>query len=1576
MNDTQRTGLMVALKLPRGVENALMEYPLTTEDQSNLHITLMYLGAADDFDVPTITAMVRGWAERNAAMIGKLGGVGTFNNLTGHVLWASVNMPGLEDAHVSLRAMFEQAGVKISHANGFTPHATLSYSEEAFTDIPALPDRAMEEFAANSVWVVAGSDWTEVSLSTTSSKAAAHPDAIPQERLTSLTRGRGPRRGNLEDLLNYWRPIMKKPGGFRRCIVILADHPELYPLPPLCAWLHHETTGLWPNEGNHHGGGKKKRGRKVTRRVRSARRGKKSFDGEIAVTALRLAKRESRDSGGLLTQPIAGRDNVVEFKAALYRRSLAPGFMEGETKVGFITSGSRTGRVAQSAGSVVTPGDLGDVRHPVRSSIFEALSPGGLPGRGGRKPGLPNIGRGTRAARNAFRCPPGFEKGGTFTNSGFSTCGRQIIAIPKSGPGSLSEAAEARLQKLAEDASLVRSIGDLRNNRNPFDIIRAAQIPEAPKEVGVSKRQSSVDLVLNAFDKEPDTDFGSRVVRRDGVVLEPSVSLGALNKLGEFDDLNDGLLIVKDTDREPNVQIGRDEIPAMVTGLRATIFHIPGEGSISVRRVGGDVKPAEREGFNRKFAAALKSVDLSNGDPTAAIRKFVEDSDGRYALDQNVGPNRTLITVERDGRKINVPQWVFSMYLSRTAPRRDPETQPWTESKDTPAKALSVFAIKSQNPVAKDVSESCAPYFGIVQSRVDDFLTLSNDDEKAGLRRRARRAATPGGGGGGKRRIADLVPGGRGRGGGSGATWDPKSERFRCPSGTGNGGFFSDQFGRNCGARLDNDTIEALARKGKLLGVSNAVEGVPEVNGPISVDRSKERPKWRAFDNSMKEAGRDFDQALANVGAAVSGLRAIVKDAAKGRGRDGRIGPSLGERSERVELDADQLRLLEGNELLAALNELADVLDEAAYADAPDGAAVQAFQQIEKAATAEAGRLGAAAPKTREQLRKRRDVRHALNRLLDKVDAPVSKPDEERKPRVGGVVGRVVNRLADGVDRPADQAPARRLRNAANRVVDRFAGGGQNRRDPVPIPELEDLNDRDKAKVQAAMIEVWEELEDGWQAAVGVDEFNLPEVQQFIRRRRQANPDDPGLVILERRRDDWLELGQLIDNEDENIDLADIAGRLAPAHRENVIRTADLSFTESRNRQREARVQREESDEAERLLQVRADRDKQRARQVARADRKRGSKKKEAAPVTRMLPSKEGSDTDRLGPVQENGFSYVAKVEDGNAGIADLEGAVEFVKQGGALSDVPDTWLGRAIIQNPDRFKAVGKDDKGVNGMRRFRDDTNGKLIGVKFAQRGDTLGQSGGKGFGVNEAFSEIVGAHLSDRFGFLQGQARFDGPPSRGNGDKRTPMIVVEMAQNVIPDNSAGGNNKLIEPDYRNIESADINDAVRLSFLDFVQANTDRHGGNYFMFQDPTDDGSFRIYPIDNGLALTGRPKQLRDRDRKLLTDLDIDDQLNSWTNMSMGGGRNGIVGNLQNDVYGDEATVVAAIEDMKAQMAEADQLLSFGDAISEIRDATPHDPQDIDNWDLQIRSASDRYDWILDTPAQEIYDRLTGK
>lgn len=117
-------------------------------------------------------------------------------------------------------------------------------------------------------------------------KAPIPPDAIPQERITGdVLRGYGPRRGNLERLLRYWRPIMRREGGFRRCRVILANHPELYPLNNICAWLHHETTGLWPNEGCHHPGMKNCR-----RKLRGVVRGSLFSDDEFENRLRRLAK--------------------------------------------------------------------------------------------------------------------------------------------------------------------------------------------------------------------------------------------------------------------------------------------------------------------------------------------------------------------------------------------------------------------------------------------------------------------------------------------------------------------------------------------------------------------------------------------------------------------------------------------------------------------------------------------------------------------------------------------------------------------------------------------------------------------------------------------------------------------------------------------------------------------------------------------------------------------------------------------------------------------------------------------------------------------------------------------------------------------------------------------------------------------------------------------------------------------------------------------------------------------------------------------------------------------------------------
>lgn len=97
---------------------------------------------------------------------------------------------------------------------------------------------------------------------------------------------------------------MRREGGFRRCRVILANHPELYPLNNICAWLHHETTGLWPNEGCHHPGMKNCR-----RKLRGVVNGSIWNDDEWNDRLSRIARRQG--SKGL--PYVGGEPTTVQF---------------------------------------------------------------------------------------------------------------------------------------------------------------------------------------------------------------------------------------------------------------------------------------------------------------------------------------------------------------------------------------------------------------------------------------------------------------------------------------------------------------------------------------------------------------------------------------------------------------------------------------------------------------------------------------------------------------------------------------------------------------------------------------------------------------------------------------------------------------------------------------------------------------------------------------------------------------------------------------------------------------------------------------------------------------------------------------------------------------------------------------------------------------------------------------------------------------------------------------------------------------------------------------------------------------
>jgi hypothetical protein len=870
---------------------------------------------------------------------------------------------------------------------------------------------------------------------------------LPQERLTSITRGRGPRRGNLESLLRYWRPIMKKPGGFRRCLVILANHPELYPLERICAWLHHETTGLWPNEGNHHKRGRKKKKkrkrRKLVRRVRKAGRRKKSLDFDndmVEISAMRLAVRESRDIGGVLVQPIAGRQNVVNLKTAMFVEYSTPLPVHGQIEVkkrGLVGSSDRIGQTVQAAGSILLPGDMSDFRSPIRSQIYETLTPGG--GRG-----LPSARRllrdPTRGARNKFRCPPGFQKGGTFTNREFSTCGAQILGLPSFGPGSPSEGAQRALARLARNADLVRSIGDLRKNRSAYDIVRAAQIPVAPKKGSPTRRQTSVDLVLNRI---KDQEFGTRFIRRDGVILEPVVSLQALGGMDEFDDMVDGSLV----DRYTKGQIGKDLIPAFGAGLRDIYVGIPDTNlAVKVSRVGGELKPSEMDSVQRVYPTSLRrTADLP--DPSASIYNLVDATNGRFKVEIGEIKNNQFnkvtdareerIRVESGGLSIMVPRWVYETFLSRSAPRRAKGDKIFEIVSDDEKKAGNPFLISTKAAANKAIKGD-GRYHDRIEIRAAAFADTM-EVKKSGLVGSSSRLGQAAGAGASILTPGDRSPitspirsgiargltpgGGGGVGGRARAIFDPGINMHRCPPGTRNAGQFTDSMGRSCGYSLPRQLVNNMVD----LGVR--IE-----------DRMEERRRERGERGTRRQRlGEAYRKKLADAQDRLSDVMKSLADVLRvteNRNR-GDVGPTIADRRRRAALTPEQRGLLDGKDLQGALQNMQRVLEERDFDDADITDVRKAFRQVEEAAELEAGRLTDNPVRTPEQRSMMASIQEILEKIMRKL-AQVIRPSDGRRDRD--------DRDGAGPRVRAQEAGERGLRRAADAV--RPEGGRRRRGQP------------------------------------------------------------------------------------------------------------------------------------------------------------------------------------------------------------------------------------------------------------------------------------------------------------------------------------------------------------------------------------------------------------------------------------------------------------------------------------------------------------------------------------------------
>ena len=394
---------------------------------------------------------------------------------------------------------------------------------------------------------------------------------------------------------------------------------------------------------------------------------------------------------------------ILHYKSEAVRRDI--GQDDGlHLKVGIIESNNPVVRAGQAAASVAIPGDLSDVRRPVRSTLYEALTPGGVGGP--RNMVRRALGR---SRRNQLRCPPGFENGGQFTDKQLSTCGLRLFDLPgfglvrlgpngeRRGGGGSSEGSskpleaealegiesgdETTIRRAAEVQSVSGGDGEkpevsaqtsTEGQQTGIDISRIALINPVG-ELDAKAREESIKKATEAAAGVNSPDFG-RLVRRDGTMLDNVVPVVRLADVRNSEDMEEAFLVTAITDP---MKLGEAEFQVMSAGLDGIVMATPdGKGFIRLEKSGagrGSIR-----GMRRRWGTLLSEQDDSA--PGAAFDQLVQEGGKKLKLSiqyPGIEDPLEMIEIKRGNMTRSVRRWVYALFLSEQAPMRPKATKPW-----------------------------------------------------------------------------------------------------------------------------------------------------------------------------------------------------------------------------------------------------------------------------------------------------------------------------------------------------------------------------------------------------------------------------------------------------------------------------------------------------------------------------------------------------------------------------------------------------------------------------------------------------------------------------------------------------------------------------------------------------------------------------------------------------------------------------------------------------------------------------------------------------------------------------------
>ena len=305
-------------------------------------------------------------------------------------------------------------------------------------------------------------------------------------------------------------------------------------------------------------------------------------------------------------------ENIISYKALAKRNGFTKNY--NVKKVGSMGSSNPIGQAAQTIGTTLLPGNVSPITSPGRSTVSRILTPG--------RPGLPSIGSPLGAVtsdRTQSRCPEGYQYGGRFTDNKYSTCGQQLFVT--AGPLGLAIGAIRKLGRVARALTPntnVTALGGARQD-NPVESRR----PDIPKVsfANPKKLKLEVSSLISKMGtiKEPTT----RLVRRDGYVLEPVVPASVLRAIPDNRDMEGATFLMNVSSRN---MLGGEELGMLSnTGVTSLKYVLPDGSNLTLekkrpltvgerRKLGRTVNSAADISNSTDYAARLKEVATQTGD--------------------------------------------------------------------------------------------------------------------------------------------------------------------------------------------------------------------------------------------------------------------------------------------------------------------------------------------------------------------------------------------------------------------------------------------------------------------------------------------------------------------------------------------------------------------------------------------------------------------------------------------------------------------------------------------------------------------------------------------------------------------------------------------------------------------------------------------------------------------------------------------------------------------------------------------------------------------------------------------------